>query len=154
MKTEHIAIFPGSFDPFTKGHEDIARRGAKLFDKLIIGIGHNSKKKRYFPLESTVQNIRNLFSDLPNIEVEPYQILTVDFAKQHGANYIIRGLRNTTDFEYENSIAEANRQIYPDLETVFLITTPKYAHISSSIIREMHKFGQDLTGFMPYKLIE
>ena len=152
MKTKRIAIFPGSFDPFTKGHEEIARRGALLFDELIIGIGHNTKKKRYFPLESTVEKMETLFADTPNIHVKPYQILTVNFAKENDANFILRGLRNTTDFEYENSIAQANRQIYPDLETVFLITSPLYAHISSSIIREMHKFGQDLKGFMPYEL--
>jgi len=152
MDTQRIAIFPGSFDPFTKGHEEIARRGALMFDKLIIGIGHNTKKQRYFPLESTLESIRGIFSDLPNVMVEPYQILTVEFAREHGAKFILRGLRNTTDFEYENSIAQANRQIYPELETVFLITSPLYAHISSTIIREMHKFGQDLTDFMPYKL--
>lgn len=152
MNTNRIAIFPGSFDPFTKGHEDIAKRGAQIFDKLIIGIGHNTKKKRYFPLESTVKNIQGVFTDYPNVVVEPYEILTVQFAQERGANYILRGLRNTTDFEYENSIAQANRQINPNLETVFLITSPMYSHISSTIIREMHKFGQDLKDFMPYKL--
>ncbi|MGB0522089.1 MAG: pantetheine-phosphate adenylyltransferase [Flammeovirgaceae bacterium] len=152
MEKKRIAIFPGSFDPFTKGHEDIARRGAQIFDELVIGIGHNTKKQRYFPLEQTIEKIRGIFIDQPNVKVEPYQILTVQFAQQHQAQYILRGLRNTTDFEYENSIAQANRQIFPDLETVFLITSPMYAHISSSIIREMHKFGQDLKGFMPYDL--
>ena len=148
---KRIAIFPGSFDPFTKGHEDIAIRGSKIFDELIIGIGHNSKKKRYFPAEETAEDIRGIFTSYPNIKVEPYEELTISFAKRYDASFILRGLRNTTDFEYENSIAEANRQI-SGLETVFLITTPKYAHISSSIIREMHKFGQDLDDFMPYKL--
>lgn len=152
MTTKRIAIFPGSFDPFTKGHEDIARRGALLFDELVIGIGHNTKKQRYFPLEQTVEKISGIFADQPNIRVEPYEMLTVLFAQKQQANFILRGLRNTTDFEYENSIAQANRQIFPDLETVFLITSPMYAHISSTIIREMHKFGQDLKGFMPYDL--
>ena len=145
-----IAIFPGSFDPFTKGHEDIALRGSLLFDEVVIGIGQNSKKKRYFELESTVQNIQAVFKDKPNIKVVPYSGLTVEFARNQGAKYLLRGLRNTTDFEFENSIAQANKQIFPELETVLLITSPLYAHISSSIIRELHKYGQDLNGFMPY----
>ena len=148
---KRIAIFPGSFDPFTKGHEDIALRGSQLFDELIIAIGQNSKKQRYFSLESTIANIQSVFKNVPNIRVEAYEGLTTEFAQARQATYLLRGLRNTTDFEYENSIAQANRQLYPELETVFLITTPKYAHISSSIIREIHKHGQDLTAFMPYK---
>ena len=152
MMQKRIAIFPGSFDPFTKGHEDIALRGSTIFDELIIAIGHNSKKQRYFPLEETVENIRGIFKAYPNVKVEPYEELTVRFAQRMNADFILRGLRNTTDFEYENSIAAANKQIQPNLETVFLITTPQLAHISSSIIREMHKFGQDLGNFMPYKL--
>lgn len=148
---KRVAVFPGSFDPFTKGHEDIALRGSLLFDELIIGIGQNSKKKRYFELDDTIKNIQEVFKDRPNIKVEAYSDLTVTFARKHQAKYLLRGLRNTTDFEYENSIAQANRQIFPELETVLLITSPLYAHISSSIIREMHRFGQDLSGFMPYK---
>jgi pantetheine-phosphate adenylyltransferase len=147
-----IAIFPGSFDPFTKGHEDIALRGSLLFDELVIGIGQNSRKQRYFDMDKTIEGIQTAFAAHPNIKVEAYEGLTVAFARKHGAKYILRGLRNTTDFEYENSIAQANKQIFPELETVLLITSPQYAHISSTIIREMHKYGQDLRAFMPYNI--
>ena len=152
MAEKRIAIFPGSFDPFTKGHEEIALRGANLFDELIIGVGHNTNKQRYFPLEITIQKIGMLFEETPNISVKSYQVLTTTFAKDNGARFILRGLRNTIDFEYENSIAQANRKINGDIETVFLMTSPLFGHVSSSIIREMHKFGQDLSVFMPYEV--
>jgi pantetheine-phosphate adenylyltransferase len=149
MKT---AIFPGSFDPFTKGHEDIVRRGLGLFDKIIIGVGYNSNKKRFFSLDATLHGLQVLFKNEPKVEVIPYTELTAQFAEKQGAKFLLRGLRNTTDFEYENPIAQANRFIIPDLETVFLITSPQYAYISSSIIRELHRFGQDITQFIPYKI--
>lgn len=152
MESKRIAIFPGSFDPFTKGHEEIALRGAELFDELIIGIGYNTKKKRSFPLEKTIQKIEELFANHPKISVQSYQVLTTTFAEENGAKFILRGLRNTIDMEYENSIAQANRKINGTIETVFLITSPKFGHISSSIVRELHKFGQDLSLFMPYDL--
>ena len=147
-----IAIFPGSFDPFTKGHEDIVLRGLSLFDKIIIGVGYNSNKKRFFDLDLTLHGLNELFKDEPKISVIPYTELTAQFAEKQGAKYLLRGLRNTTDFEYENPISQANRFLVPDLETVFLITSPQYAYISSSIIRELHRFGQDISQFVPYKL--
>jgi pantetheine-phosphate adenylyltransferase len=150
---KRIALFPGSFDPFTKGHEDIVLRGLKLFDEIIIAIGYNSGKSvRYFPVNEMVQHIKATFAAHPNISVHTYAELTAEFARKHKANYLLRGLRNTTDFEYENSISQINRQLFVELESVFLITSPEFAWISSSIIREVHKYGGDISGFLPYKL--
>ena len=150
---DKIAIFPGSFDPYTKGHEDIVQRGLKLFDKIIIAIGYNlSKHKRYFDIAKMTEHIIDHHKDNDRISVEVYNELTAVFAKKHNANCILRGLRNTTDFEYENSIAQVNLHLVDDLETIFLITTPKYAHISSTIIREVHQYGGDVSNLIPYKL--
>lgn len=146
------AIFPGSFDPFTKGHEDIVLRGSKIFDEVIIGIGHNTKKVRHFGIEKMAQLIENNFTEYPNIKVVVYNELTANLAKRLGANYVLRGLRNTTDFEYENSIAQVNRNLNKEIETVFLITSPRYASVNSSIIREIHKYGADISAFVPFEL--
>jgi pantetheine-phosphate adenylyltransferase len=153
MSDKKIALFPGSFDPFTKGHEDIVRRGLQLFDEIIISIGYNSQKSnRYFPIEMMIQRIQEAFKNQPNIKVLTYAELTAEFARKHGANFLLRGIRNTTDYEYENSISQVNRKLYPDLESVFLITSPQFAWISSSIIREVHRYGGDVSDFLPYKL--
>ncbi|QOI97725.1 MAG: pantetheine-phosphate adenylyltransferase [Flammeovirgaceae bacterium] len=150
---KRIALFPGSFDPFTKGHEDIVLRGLKLFDEIIIAIGYNSGKSvRYFAIAEMVEHIKKTFNAYPNISVHTYAELTAEFARKHNARYLLRGLRNTTDFEYENSISQINRQLFQQLESVFLITSPEFAWISSSIIREVHKYGGDISGFLPYKL--
>ncbi|MFP4089262.1 MAG: pantetheine-phosphate adenylyltransferase [Cyclobacteriaceae bacterium] len=146
-----IALFPGSFDPFTKGHEDIVRRGLQLFDKIVIGIGYNSGKKRYFPVEDMMEKIRNVFAH-DEVKVITYNELTAELARKEKAQYLLRGLRNTTDFEYENSIAQVNRHLNSELETVFLITSPQYAHINSTIIREVHRFGGDVAEFLPYSI--
>lgn len=148
-----IAIFPGSFDPFTKGHEDIVLRGLSLFDEIIIGIGYNSKKHhRYFDIDTMVAHIESTFENQPRVSVMVYNELTAELAKKIDAKYLLRGLRNTTDFEYENSISQVNRYLNTDLETVFLITSPQYAAISSSIIREVHKYDGDVSDFLPYAL--
>ena len=147
-----VALFPGSFDPFTNGHLDVVRRGAELFDEVIIAIGNNSSKQRYLPIEWMVEQIATLFQDEPRISVRSYRGLTADFAREVGAHYLLRGLRNTTDFEYENTIAQANRHVNPALETVFLITSPVLAAISSTIIREIHRFGGDVAQFVPFAL--
>lgn len=150
---KRIALFPGSFDPFTKGHEDIVLRGLHIFDEIVISIGYNSAKSmRYFEVNQMVDKIRFTFEKYSNIKVETYAELTAEFARKHKANYLLRGLRNTTDFEYENSIAQINRKLYGDLESVFLITSPEFAWINSSIIREVHKYKGDISQFLPYTL--
>ena len=150
---KRIALFPGSFDPFTKGHEDIVLRGLALFDEIIIAIGYNSQKdQRYFKIDFMIEKIRETFSKHPQISVITYAQLTADLARAHEARFLLRGLRNTTDFEYENSIAQVNRHLNSDLESVFLITSPQFASISSSIIREVHRYGGDIAVMLPYAL--
>jgi pantetheine-phosphate adenylyltransferase len=151
MSNSKIAFFPGSFDPFTKGHEDIVLRALALFDEVVIGIGQNSSKARYFDLEKIKACIEDTFKGKP-VRVVSYQDLTANVAKEVGAKFIIRGLRNTTDFEYENSISQVNRHINPALETVFLITSPHLAPISSTIIRDLHRYGSSIDQYLPYAL--
>jgi len=151
--SKRIALFPGSFDPFTKGHEDIVLRGLHVFDEIIIAIGYNSQKNtRYFSMELMIERIQQTFAKQSNIKVITYSELTASFAQKHKAKFLLRGLRNTTDFEYENSISQVNRKLYGELESVFLITTPQLAWISSSIVREVHRYGGDVSEFLPYKL--
>jgi pantetheine-phosphate adenylyltransferase len=151
--SKRIALFPGSFDPFTKGHEDIVRRGLQVFDEIIIAIGYNTQKNtRYFDMQLMIDRIGETFHDQPAIKVHTYSELTASYAKKHNAKFLLRGLRNTTDFEYENSISQVNRKLYPELESVFLITTPQLAWISSSIVREVHRYGGEVSEFLPYKL--
>lgn len=148
-----IAIFPGSFDPFTKGHHDIVLRSLALFDSVIIGIGYNStKKNRYFDIELMVTKIEEVYEDMPRVSVVVYNELTSTLAKKYRAQFLVRGLRNTTDFEYENTISQMNRYLNGELDTVFLITTPQYAAISSTVIREVHRYGGDVDEFLPYSL--
>lgn len=150
---KRVALFPGSFDPFTKGHEDIVLRGMKLFDEIIIAIGFNSQKnQRYFKIDFMIEKIQETFSQHPSIQVITYSELTAELARKYNANYLLRGLRNTTDFEYENSIAQVNRYLNHELESVFLITSPPLAAINSSIIREVHRYGGDVSPMLPYKL--
>jgi pantetheine-phosphate adenylyltransferase len=150
---KRVALFAGSFDPFTRGHEDIVLRGLKVFDEIVIAIGYNSQKSsRYFPIEMMVERITETFAGNTNIKVITYSELTAELARKQGAKYLLRGLRNTTDFEFENSVAQVNRQLNSDLESVFLITSPQFAYISSSIIREVHRYGGDVSKLIPYKL--
>ena len=148
-----IALFPGSFDPFTKGHQDIVLRGLNLFDEIVIAIGYNSgKNQRYFPIEVMIEKIRTTFATHKNIKVITYSKLTAALAHEHGARYLLRGLRNTTDFEYENSIAQVNKHLNKELESVFLITSPELAALNSSIIREVHRYHGDVSAFLPYSI--
>jgi pantetheine-phosphate adenylyltransferase len=150
---KRIALFPGSFDPFTKGHEDIVLRGLNLFDEIIIAIGYNSgKTQRYFPIDFMIDKIKHTFVNHPGISVQVYSELTAEFARRNKAKFLLRGLRNTTDFEYENSISQVNKQLNEELESVFLITSPPFAYISSSIIREVHKYKGDISNLIPYAL--
>ncbi len=148
---KRIAFFPGSFDPFTSGHQDIVLRGLSLFDEVIIGIGSNQTKKRYFEVEFIKQKVEETFAGKP-VKVVAYDNLTAKVAQELGAQFLLRGLRNTTDFEYENSIAQVNKELVEGLETIFLITTPKLAPISSSVIRDLHRYGITIEKFLPYKL--
>ena len=143
-----IAIFPGSFDPCTIGHYDIVMRGLELFDEIVIGIGHNSQKQSTFPLEQRIKDIQQAFTNEPRVRAEIYHGLTIDFAAKQKAQAILRGVRSVQDFEYERNIAEANKQLC-GIETVLLYTSPEYAHISSSLVRELHAYGKDITTYLP-----
>jgi pantetheine-phosphate adenylyltransferase len=146
MKT---AVFPGSFDPITRGHESIVRRALPLFDHIIVAIGVNQDKAGYFPVEKRLEWIRTVFSDCPSVSVESYNGLTVDFCQNKGATYLIRGLRTSADFEFERSVAQVNSRLLPAIETVFLLTQPEFVMITSSIVREVHKYGGDISQFIP-----
>ncbi|MDP4636851.1 MAG: pantetheine-phosphate adenylyltransferase [Crocinitomicaceae bacterium] len=140
-------LFPGSFDPFTKGHEAVVLKSLDLFDEIIIGVGINSKKQGYFTVESRVEHIRSLFAHLPQVKVQTYQKLTVDFCKEIESTHIVRGLRDSKDFEYEKSIAHMNCAI-SGIETVFFLTSQEHSAINSSIIREMHQNKADISPFV------
>ena len=143
-----IAIFPGSFDPFTKGHADIVERGLKLFDEIYIAVGHNPQKPGWMPVEMRKDSIRAVYKDNPRIHVADYTILTADFAKEIGAEFILRGVRTAKDYEYELQMADINRQL-TGAETVVLFADPKLASLSSSIVRELDHFGHDIEEFLP-----
>ena len=143
-----IALFAGSFDPFTVGHYDIVMRGLQLFDEIIIGIGRNVNKQGYFPIEKRIEAIQSAFADEPRVKVMFYEGLTTDFAQAQSATCILRGVRSVQDFEYERNIAEANKQLC-GIETVLLYTRPEYAHISSSLVRELHSYNKDITPYLP-----
>ena len=148
MKT---GVFVGSFDPFTIGHDSIVRRALGLFDRLVVGVvGDQVHKPNMQPAEQRMQAIRQLYADEPKIEVKPYYGLAVDFAKEQGALYIIKGVRSVKDFEYEREQADINRQI-SGIETVLLFAEPRYASVSSSVVRELQHFGRNVSEFLPKK---
>jgi pantetheine-phosphate adenylyltransferase len=146
---KNIAVFPGSFDPITKGHESIIKRAIPLFDRIIVAIGMNTEKKTFFPLEKRLSWLEQVFSGYPSIQVTKYEGLTVDFCKKQNARFILRGLRTSADFEFERSIGQINKKIYPEIETVFLLTTPEFTALNSSIVRDILRHGGDASPFVP-----
>jgi pantetheine-phosphate adenylyltransferase len=144
-----IAVFPGSFDPITIGHESIIKRAVPMFDQIIVAIGKNADKKSFFPIEKRINWIKDGFKDYPTIIVSEYSGLTIDFCKSVGAQYILRGLRTSADFEFERSVGQINKQLYPEIETVFLLSLPEHTSLSSSIIRDIISNGGDASQFVP-----
>ena len=144
-----IAVFPGSFDPITTGHFDLVVRALPLFDEIVVAIGINSQKKYLFPLEQRKEWITKVFEDFPQVKVDTFDGLTAHYCQQIGAQYLLRGLRNASDFDYEKTISQLNQIVGGGLETVFLISQPAYSHISSTIVREIIKGGGDASPFLP-----
>ena len=142
------AIYPGSFDPVTKGHLDIIRRASKMFDSLTVSVLNNSEKSPLFSVDERVNMLRGICWDIPNVEIDSFSGLTADYAKKTGTDVIIRGLRAITDFEYELQMAQTNRKILKTLDTVFLTTSLEYAYLSSSIVREVASYGGDISEFV------
>jgi pantetheine-phosphate adenylyltransferase len=147
--SKKIAIFPGSFDPFTIGHESVIIRALPLFDEIIISIGTNTNKRAYFSIEQRMQMIREVFSDNDKVRIESYSGLTVEYCRSKGARYLLRGLRTAADFEYERAIAQTNKLMYPELESVFLLTRPEHTPINSTIVRDIIRLGGDASQFIP-----
>ena len=142
------AIFPGTFDPFTIGHFSVVKRALTFMDEVVIGIGVNDSKRTWFPVEKRLTMIQKLFADEPRIKVQAYSGLTVDFAKECGAGFIVRGIRTVRDFEYEETIADINRKL-AGIETILLFTEPELTSVSSTIVRELLQYGKDVSAFLP-----
>ncbi|BBE16578.1 phosphopantetheine adenylyltransferase [Aquipluma nitroreducens] len=149
---ERVAIFPGSFDPFTVGHESIVKRAIPLFDKIIIMIGFNSSKRSFFSVAKRETWINEVFKNEPKVTVQCHEGLTVDFCKQVNAQYILRGLRTSADFEFERAIAQINKKMLPKIESVFLLTMPEHTPINSTIVRDIILHGGDPSMFLPSSL--
>ena len=150
---QRIALFPGSFDPFTVGHQDIVERALPMFDKIIIAIGYNSDKDGFFDLEKRISWIEKAFEDNTAVEVRSYEGLTVDYCHKVGAQFLLRGLRTAADFEYERAIAQMNKKMYQNIESVFLLTAPEHTPISSTIVRDIIRHGGDASEFLPKGII-
>jgi len=142
-------VYPGSFDPVTKGHVDIIERAAVLFDEVTVAVLHNPAKTGLFPIEKRISMLASACSHLPNVHFDSFDGLLAEYMRRLGANVVIRGLRGMSDFESESRMAQLNRQLNPDVETLFLTTSPEYANLSSSVVREIGMFGGDLTAFVP-----
>lgn len=151
---ERIALYPGSFDGLTYGHLDLIRRGAHLFDRLIVGVGENRRKTPWFSRDERVELIRAVASEWPNVEVTKLKGLTVHTAQQLGAQFIVRGLRAVSDFEFEFQLAIMNHELNPAVETIFLAPAPEYVFLSSSLVREVWELGGDVSTFVPPLVLE
>ncbi len=149
---EKIAIFPGSFDPFTIGHEAIVKRAIPLFDKIIVAIGYNSAKKGFFALDKRENWIKSIFKNEPTVAIDRYEGLTAEYCKKIGANYILRGLRTAADFEYERAIGQMNKMLNHNIETIFMLTKPEHSPISSTIVREIIRHGGNASQFVPKEI--
>lgn len=146
---QRIALFPGTFDPITHGHVDVIKRAAGLFDKIIIGIGINAAKQTMFSLEQRIEWINEIFKEESHISAAGYSGLTIEFCKELGANYLLRGIRSVGDFEYEKAIADMNRMLAPQIETVFLTCSPLYSTVSSTMVRDVIRHGGEAAMFVP-----
>ncbi len=144
-----IALFPGSFDPITIAHVDIVKRSLPLFDKIVVGIGLNSSKQNFLSAEKREEIVNSIFASNSNVEIQTYQGLTIDFAKKIGATYMVRGIRSASDFEYERAIAQINKSMMPEVETIILLSRPEYSAISSTIVRDILRNNGDVSQFVP-----
>ena len=149
-----VGVYPGSFDPVTLGHLDIIERGAKIVDKLIVGVLLNSTKNPMFSVEQRIELLEKATAHLPNVEIRPFEGLLVDFLRQEGATVVIRGLRAVTDFEYELQMAQANRNLYSEMETIFLTTNVQYSFISSTIVKDVLRHNGDVGHFVPVSVLD
>lgn len=147
--SKRIAVFPGSFDPFTRGHESIVNRAMSLFDEIIIAIGANALKDGYFTLEARKRMISDVYKGVEMIRIDHFEGLTVNFCKEAGASYLLRGIRTAADFEYERAIAQVNKEMAPEIESIMLLTTPQHTPINSTLIRDIIKNGGDASPFVP-----
>lgn len=146
---EKIAVFPGSFDPLTVGHESLILRGLEIFDKIIVAVGINNDKRGFLPVEKRLELIKSVFAGRDRIIVKTYSNLTVDFCIENNATHILRGLRTSADFEYERAIAQVNRLMKPEVDSVFLLSHPEYSSVSSSLVREIVQYKGDARKFLP-----
>lgn len=149
-----ICLFPGTFDPFTLGHVNLISRALPLFDEIVIGIGSNTAKEPMFPLQQRLQWCREIYRDIPAIGVTAYTGLTVDLCRKINARFILRGIRHVTDFEYEKAIADMNRRLQPDIETVFLTAAPEFATLAATLVRDVIRYGGDASPFLPGPVVD